>query len=365
MRLSHLRAVYESDGPFATAYVRTTREAATAGRQVELRARHVAAALTEKGAPAEAGDAIAAALTDGAAGAPAQRVLVWAGGKFVFDAAMPETGNDLSVCWGPVPDLYAYVRNYANAVPHVVAVVDRVGGDLTAFDAMGEVREVESVDGTTLHLRKVKVGDWANVHYQHQVEEHWKANAEEVAAAVERLVDEVRAEALVLAGDVRAREKLHGKLSERSQGLLSEIEHGGRAEGVDEAAFDAAVHESLDQRVRGLVSERYDMFTQRLGKGGAAAQGVADVVAAASQAKLDTLFLGLSFNPDAEAWIGPSPEHIALTREDAETLGADRAVSAPVGAALLRSTVMTDGSALAVPYEHPTLRDGIGALLRF
>ena len=48
MRLSHLRAVYESDGPFATAYVRTTREAATAGRQVELRARHVAAALTEK-----------------------------------------------------------------------------------------------------------------------------------------------------------------------------------------------------------------------------------------------------------------------------------------------------------------------------
>lgn len=365
MRLSHLRAVYQSEGPFATAYARTTREAATTGRQIELRARHIAEELTAKGAPAAAGDAIAAALIDGAAGLPAQRVLVWAAGKFVFDAAMPETGNELSVSWGPVPDLYAYVRNYANAVPHVVAVVDRVGGDLTAFDAMGEVRQVESVDGTTLHLRKMKVGDWANVHYQHQVEEHWKANAEEVAAAVERLIDEVHAEALVLAGDVRAREKLHSKLSERSQGLLAEIEHGGRADGVDAGAFDAAVHESLDQRVRSLVSERYDMFTQRLGKSGAAAQGVCDVVAAASQAKLDTLLLGRDFNSAAEAWIGSLPEHIALTRADAETLGADVAVSAPVGAALLRSAVLTDGSALAVPYEHSTLRDGIGALLRF
>ncbi len=365
MRLSHLRAVYESEGPFASAYVRTTREAATAARQVELRARHVAEQLTEKGAPPQAGEAIATALVDGATGAPDQRLLVWAGGRIVFDAAMPETGDDLTVSWGPVPDLYAYVRNYANAVPHVVAVVDRVGGDLTAFDAMGEVREVESVDGTTLHLRKVKVGDWANVHYQHQVEEHWKANAEEVAAAVERLVDEVHAEALVLAGDVRAREKLHGKLSERSQGLLSEIEHGGRADGVDEAAFDAAVHESLDQRVRELVSERYAEFTQRLGKDGAAAHGVADVVAAASQAKLDTLLLGLDFNPEAQAWIGLAPEHIALSREDVETLGADIAVVAPLGAALLRSAVLTDGAALAVPYGPPTLRDGIGALLRF
>ena len=54
-----------------------------------------------------------------------------------------------------------------------------------------------------------------------------------------------------------------------------------------------------------------------------------------------------------------------FVQANAETLGAGVAVSAPVGAALLRSAVLTDGSALAVPYEHSTLRDGIGALLRF
>lgn len=365
MRLSHLRAVFEEAGPFATAYVRTTRDAATAGHQVQLRARHLAEQLTAQGAPPEAGQAIEAAVLDETAGAPPERVLVWAGGRIVFDAGMTETGDDATATWGPLPNLYPYVHAYANNVPHVVAVVDRVGGDLTAVDALGDVREIESVDGTTFHLRKVKAGDWANLHYMHQAEERWKANAEDVAAAVERLIDDVRAEALVLAGDVRAREKLHGKLSERSLGLLTEIEHGGRADGVDEGAFDAAVHESLDGAVRNLVSERYDMFTQRLGKGGAAAQGLSDVVAAASQAKLDTLLFGLDFKPDAEAWIGPSSEQIALSRKDLQTLGADVAVTAPVSAALLRSAVLTDAEALAVPYEHPTLRDGVGALLRF
>lgn len=365
MRLSHLRAVFEAAGPFATAYARTTRGAATAGRQVELRARHLAEQLADQGAPAAAGEAIERALIDDTAGAPQVRVLVWAGGRIVFDAALAETGDDASATWAPLPDLYPYVRAYANNVAHVVAVVDRVGGDLTAVDAFGDVREIDSVDGTTFHLRKVKAGDWSNLHYLHEAEERWKANAEDVAAAVERLIDEVRAEALVLAGDVRAREKLHGKLSERSRGLLAEVEHGGRADGVDDGAFDAAVHESLDQTVRALVSERYDTFTQRLGKGGAAAQGLSDVVAAASQAKLDTLLFGLDFKPDADAWIGALPEQIALSRTDLQTLGADVTVRVPVSAALLRSATLTDGEALAVPYENPTLRDGIGALLRF
>ena len=365
MRLSHLRALYESDGPFATAYVRTTRDAATASHQVELRARHLAEQLSAQGAPAEAGDAIETAVRDEAEGAPAERVLVWAGGRIVFDADLPETGEDETATWGPLPDLLEYARAYANTVPHVVAVVDRVGGDLTAVDALGQVREIESVDGTTFHLRKVKVGGWSQLHYLHHAEERWKANADDVAVAVDRLIEEVQAEQLVVAGDVRAREKLHEKLSVRGKSLLTEIEHGGRAEGVDEEAFDHAVHERVEETAHRMVEERCAMFTERMGKKGAAAEGLSHVVAAASQAKLDTLLIGENFKADADAWIGTSSEQISLTRKGLETLGADLAVKVPAGSALLRSAVLTDGEVLVVPPDGIKLRDGIGALLRF
>lgn len=365
MRLSHLRALYESGGPFATAYVRTTRDAATAAHQVELRARHLADQLTSQGAPAEAGEAIENAVIDETGGAPAERVLVWAGGRIVFDAALPDTGEEATASWGPLPDLLEYARAYANTVPHVVAVVDRVGGDLTAVDALGPVREIESVDGTTFHLRKVKVGGWSQLYYLHQAEERWKANSDDVAVAVDRLIDEVQAEQLVVAGDVRARELLHDKLSARGKALITEIEHGGRADGVDEQAFDNAVHDKLDETAHRMVEERCAMFTERLGKKGAAADGLSHVVKAASESKLDTLLTGENFKADADAWIGTSSDQISLTRKGLETLGADLAVKVSAGGALLRSAVLTDGEVLVVPPDGIKLRDGIGALLRF
>lgn len=368
MRLSHLRPVFESPGPFATAYVRTDRSVPTAAREVKVRARHVAERLTQQGAPSKAADALEAAITESADGAPAERVLVWADGRIVFDAALPEGSDEEMITWEPLPRLLTYVRAYANTVPHVVAVVDRVGGDLIAVDALGQVREVESVDGDTMHLRKVKVGDWAHLRYLHHVEEHWKANAKEVAAAVDRLIEEVAAERLVVAGDVRAREKLHDKLSVRSQALLTEIDHGGRGgkeSGVDEHAFDQAVHEQLSQTARALTEQRCAMFTQRLGKSGAAAQGLPDVIASASQAQLDTLLVNESFDENAEAWIGAGNVELALSKQTLQTLGADVALTAPVGSALLRAAVATDAEVLVVPDETLKLRDGIGALLRY
>jgi hypothetical protein len=368
MRLSHLRPVFESPGPFATAYVRTDRSVPTAVRDIRVRARHVAERLSEQGAPSQAGAALERAIVDTADGAPAERVIVWADGRIVFDAPLPEGTDDEVISWEPLPRLLRYVRAYANRVPHVVAVVDRIGGDLTAVDALGQVREVESVDGETLHLRKVKVGDWAHLRYLHHVEEHWKANAKEVAATVDRLVEEVAAERLVVAGDVRAREKLHDKLSVRSQALLTEIDHGGRGgkdAGVDEEAFDHAVHEQLAQTARALAEQRCAMFTERLGKAGAAAEGMADVVAAAAQAQLDTLLLGENFDENAQVWIGSAGPQLALTRDSLQTLGAQTALPAPVGSALLRAAAATDAEALMVPDGAVTLRDGVGALLRY
>jgi len=374
MRLSHLRPVLESAGPFATAYVRTSRATATAVREIDLRARHVRDQLAQAGAPSEAGQAITEALaapvgTTGLAdGGADERVFVWGGGSMLFDAMLPETGDDVIVAWEPVPRLMTYVRTVANTVPHVVAVVNRVGGDLVAFDALGRVCEVESVDGETWHLRKVKVGDWAHLRYLHHVEERWKANAKDVAAAVDRLVEEVSAQRLVLAGDVRAREKLRDELSARSASVVTEIDSGGRggqSSGIDEDAFDSAVNDEIAETARHSVEQTYARFEQWKGKRGAAAEGTSDVLRAASQGQLDTLLIGEEFDADAQAWIGSRPTQLASTKADLKTLGADLVVPAPVGSALLRAAVCTDAEALTLPGDVGHLRDGIGALLRY
>lgn len=259
-------------------------------------------------------------------------------------------------------------------VPHVVAVVNRAGGDLMAFDALGRICEVESVDGNTFHLRKVKVGDWAHLRYLHHTEERWKANAKDVALAIDRLVEEVAAERLVVAGDVRAREKLRDELSTRSASVMAEIDSGGRggeSVGIDEDAFDTAVNDEINETVRHSLEERYAIYEQRLGKGGAAAQGLADVVSAACLGQLDTLLIGEDFDGDTPAWIGSEPVQVALVREELKRLGADLALQVPVGSALLRAAVCTDAEALFLPNEvalatgGSPMRDHVGALLRY
>jgi len=381
MRLTHLRPVFEADGPFATVYLRTNRATATAAHEIDVRLRHVSEQLAQAGAPAEAAEAISQAVNESAqmttqlnGSGPEERVLVWAGGALRFDAALPDTGTDEFACWEPVPRLMPYVRAYSMTVPHVVAVVNRAGGDLMAFDALGRICEVESVDGSTFHLRKVKVGDWAHLRYLHHTEERWKANAKDVATAIDRLVEEVAAERLVVAGDVRAREKLRDELNTRSASVMAEIDSGGRggeSAGIDEEAFDNAVNDEVTETARHSLEERYAIYEQRLGKGGAAAEGLADVVAAAGQSQLDTLFIGEDFDADHPAWIGSDAIQVALTRDELKRLGVDLALQVPVGSALLRAAVCTDAEAHFVPNELPTatgeagMRDNIGALLRY
>ena len=367
MRLNHLRPVFESEGPFATVYATTNRATATAAHEIEVRARHAAEQLAEMGAPAQAGEMIERELVRNTEPSP-QRVLVWAGDRIVFDATLPDTTRDVAAFWEPLPRLLAYVRAFSNMVPHVVAVVDREGGDLVAVDALGQVCEIESVEGTKFHLRKVKVDDWGELRYLHHVEEHWKANAKDVAAAVDQLVQEVAAERLVVAGDVRAREKLQHELSPRSASLLTEIEAGGRggsSGGVDVSAFDAAVTQELAVTARHSLEDRCALFTQRRGEFGAAAEGLPEVVKAAVEGKLDTLLIGEDFDEDAEAWIGAAPTQLAMNRVDLAMLNADLALTAPMGSSLLRAAAMTDAEVLAVPPDMLHMRDGVGALLRY
>ncbi len=366
MRLDQLRPVFESEGPFATAYACTDRASATAAREIEVRARHAAERLAELEAPAEAGEMLEREFVRDTAATP-ERVLVWADGRIVFDATLPDTGVDVEAFWEPLPRLLTYVRAFSTMLPHVVAVVDREGGDLMAVDALGHVCDIESVEGTRFHIRKV--GDaWSEARYVRHVEERWKANAKNVAAAVEQLVSEVAAERLVLAGDVRAREKLHHELSARSASVATDIEAGGRggeSAGIDVDAFESAVSQELAVTARHSLEARCDEFNKRRGEFHAAAEGLTNVVAAAVEGKLETLLIGDDFDENAETWIGLEPTQLALTRVDLAMLNADVAATAPAGSALLRAAVMTDADAVAVPADMLRMRDGIGALLRY
>lgn len=167
MEVSFLAPVYEIDGPFATAYFDATRSAETAAHEIALRWRQLREELSRAGAPDPLLDEMEAMAVarDGYPGRHG-RMIVGAGKEVVLHETLPHIPQRQSAAWAPLPHLLPYVRQHAWTVPHVLAVIDRVGADISAFGRRGEPRDQREVEGETLHIRKVKPGDWAHKQFQ-------------------------------------------------------------------------------------------------------------------------------------------------------------------------------------------------------
>jgi len=364
--LSFLAPVYEAPGPFATAYFDATRADETAAHEIELRWRHLRGELSREGAPDPLLDEMEtpALAPDGYPGRHG-RVIVGAGKDVVLDATLPHPPQRESAAWAPVPHLLPYARQHAWTVPHVLAVVDRVGADVTAFGPRSEARDQREVEGGTLHIHKVKAGGWAHKRYQRRSENLWDKNAREVADAVDALVAEVDAKVLAVAGDVRAREALERQLSASSREALVFLEHGGRAPG---AAADALQEELLTQvRLRALdeMADILDRFEEQRGRHEAAAEGLRAVVDALRRAQVDTVLLRDDPSATTQLWVGPEPLHLGLDKADLEALGVARPMQDRADAAIVRALAATDAGLVLAPTGGPGLRDGVGALLRY
>jgi hypothetical protein len=223
------------------------------------------------------------------------------------------------------------------------------------------------VDGHGWPAHKASAGGWSQKRFERTAEEAWDENARELAAVVAGAASRAGAEAVVVAGDVRARsllvEKLPAGLRDRSVVVDRELSvaSDAMAEAADEAV--AAITD-LDCRTR-LAAFRDQLGTGR------AVEGLPESVAALRDGQVAELFVsGGEVSPvpawaSEDAWIGPGLADIAMSADDLAERGVADVAADSAGAAVVRALAGTDAALYFVPEGEQPPRDGIGALLRY
>jgi len=370
IRLDSLSELLATPGPYATAYLDATLSKELGPKEVAGRWRALRDSLAEQGADAatlDAMESVAGRHTD-VPGAHGQ-VIVGGGGTLRLDAVLPAPPRRQTARWAPLPHLMPMVAQLGLVVPYVLAVVDRVGADVTVHGPRGT--ESETVQGDDSDVHKVKVGGWAQDHYQNRSENLWEANARQVAQVVEAGVRRVAAQVVVVTGDVRARGALVDSLGERARGLVVQLEHGTRHEGGDEEKLRAEVDEAVARIAAGEDQAVIDRFGEAQGRAGSgvgsvlAVAGLSDTVGALRAAAVETLLVLDDSSSDATAWVGPEPVHIALTEEELTELGVRDPVRDRLDAALVRAAAGTDAAIVTLAPGQLELTHGLGATLRY
>ena len=367
MRLGWLRPIFDIPGPYATVVFDATRAHEDAAHEVELRWRSARERLTAVGAPDALLDAMetAALAPTGAVGDHAL-VLIGAGERVRLARVIPGQPVREIASWSPVPHVFPLVRAYAFAVPFVLVVADRHGADITVIGPRGDRLDEHTVEGKTWPLRKVGVGGWAHLRYQHKVENLWESNAALVAADVDTAVAESAARLVLAAGDVRAVEKLEGELGTTAKERFSALVSGGRAAGVDEDAKGEEIDRVVTQAAVAHVSEITEKYAQETGRGGAATGGLAGVVEALRRAQVETLLLRDDPSSDLTLWTSAGePSLVAMDRAELDRLGVEDAVEDRADAVLLRALAGTDAGIALVADPTVELPQGVGAVLRY
>ena len=218
IRLDDLAALTLSPGPYATAYLDATRKTEEGAEEVALRWRALREDLAAHGADEATLEAMSSALAEpdhvpGEHG----RVLVGRGGQVRYDAVLPRPPRWQSSRWSPLPHLMPMVAALAPLVPHVVAIVDRTGGDVEVTGPRGQ--EEREVRGREYPVHKSGAGGWSSLRYQHRTEHTWTANARAVADEVDSAVRRVGARLVIVAGDVRERAELLDELGEAARAV--------------------------------------------------------------------------------------------------------------------------------------------------
>ncbi|RBY82501.1 hypothetical protein DQ238_04230 [Geodermatophilus sp. TF02-6] len=368
MDVSFLEPVLHASGPYATVCADVTHVSATADTEVELRVRAIAEQLTEQGAPEAVVEAVRSRLLEANEGGEiatlrGRALVVAADGSVVLDQALIDAPLRVVAAWAPTPDLLPILRQLPGRVPHIVALVDRTGADITYVGMPGQEDEEETVKGDTFHMRKVKVGDWSHSQYQNSAENTWIDNADRVAERIASYARRYGPRFVLVAGDVRARAILTDRASDLWKDLVVTMDEGGRAAGAD--------REPVERRAAELVAEheaheeaRAVEQIEAAAAHGLAVTGTAYVVEALRKGQVETLVL--ADEPDDEKLlVGASPLELGLDQGDMDALGVQEVHSVPADRALLAAAVAGSADVVVVPRAALPGDIPVAAVLRY
>jgi hypothetical protein len=363
MHLRRLRPVFETTGPYTTVHVEVGRAGEDAEDRADARWTRIRHDLERAGTDQVLVDNIETRVrADTHLPGEVWRTIVATPSAVVLDDAQAGHNPHGEVLdHGALPELTAWLEHEDQALPFVLAVVDRAGADLAAYRALGaRPADQEQVTGETYYVTKVASGDWAQKEFQQTAENSWQHNARLVADSIRVLAAQHASRALFVVGEVRARAELRHALDAGEHehlGPVVEIEAGGRGKG----ASDEAMWAEIRTRVRECVADDDADVTARLEEGRGRGQGVAagldEVLDALGKAQVSRLVVDLDGLAERTVDVAGHPG-LALpsTAQPGEEL--------PAARVLVSATALTDASITLLPASMVG-SDGVAALLRW
>ncbi|MGW5416498.1 baeRF2 domain-containing protein [Actinomadura geliboluensis] len=364
MDLAFLKTLYERPGPYASVYADLTRTTEDAAKAAELRWRALRAELEDQNTPEATVRAIARTIEEELAMRRSEGIVVFAAdGEVVYSERLTHPPRVTRATLAPLPDVLPYLTERGEQFAHLVAVVDRRGGAIDCVGADGRHEHIDVRGDEEYPIRKVKAGDWNQSRYQRSSENTWKLNAKKVAHEIDRAADRCRAEAVVIAGDVRARNAV---LEEVSESVLEHTVEADKNTGIDDPELDDELNRLLKLKTAERVMTVAERFDRELANGERAVSGLPATTQALRHGQVETLLLMDDADSDDQLWIGPDPIQVAATAEELrEEFGITDPWAERADAALVRAAAATDSELVVVPSNDQAPDHPVGAVLRY
>ncbi|WP_448607817.1 baeRF2 domain-containing protein [Geodermatophilus sp. URMC 60] len=368
MDVSFLEPVFSASGPYATVCADVTHTTENADTEVELRVRALTEQLTDQGAPEAVVEAVRSRLLEANEGGDVatlrgRALVVAADGSVVLDQPLVGAPRQEVAEYSPAPDLMPILRQLPGRVPHIVVVTDRVGADISVATLVGRPEIEDEVEGDSFQIRKFQGGGWAHHRYQHNAENKWIHNADNVAERIASLVRRLHPRFVLLAGDMRARQILTDRASDLWSELIVSMDEGGRAAGADREPVDLRTAELVAEHEAREEADAVEKI-QSAAAHGLAVTGTAPVVEALRKGQVETLVL--ADQPDDEKLlVGPSPLLLGTEQGDMDALGVQEVHSVPADRALLAAAVAGSAGVVVVPRAAMPGDIPVAAILRY
>ncbi|MGY1937636.1 baeRF2 domain-containing protein [Nocardia gipuzkoensis] len=355
--MADLRRIIGKHGPFASVCFDSSHDTEDAARRSELRWRSIDAELDRSGARPRVRRLLAQAIElhpplRGRCG----RMLIADETEVLADERLPRPPDIDIVRVSPLPYLLPLIEMQGEQIPHVIALVDRVGSELYALDKRNEDEEFLRTAGPP--MPDIQRDDWSHRTIRQRTVDSTRRNIREFARELDRLADTVHAEVVVLAGEARARSELRAEFDAKGRDVV-EAESGTLTPGSDPKALDAEVREILHRTVAQRRRRVLDRFAAEIERpDGPAVAGLAATTTALRAATVERLLLDRAVLGDRLMLAGTAASPLLGPAANGTTGEMRRADEALPVAALAIGAQVTLVDAVAA------LRDGVGALLR-
>jgi hypothetical protein len=366
MNLKFLLPLYHRPGPWVSVYLDATRADENADHEVRLRWAALRGKLLDQGADGATLDAVDAAVENHPyqPGRYGLAVFANAGEVALLETMSAPPAAD-EAHYGPLPHVMPLLAQRGAEVPYVRVLADRTGADLEGLSVGGAPRRRTVSGSETFPLRKVQVGGWSHRHYQLAVEEAWKRNAADVAAATVDLAENVGAEIIVVGGDVRAVQTFTDRVPRRWQSRVVATDAGSRHAGAAGDALDDVTVQAVAEVAERHAREAVDRYEAQRGAGQAGI-GLADVVTRLQRGQVDTVLL--VDDPSSTDMLWTDPDDLTVVAVD-EALLRESGVPEPqhvrADDALVRAIAGTGADLMLIEAGEVALEHGIGGVLRY